>query len=130
MEDDAKLGEQVSSSLRDAGLDVVWASRGDEALASDFATFDLVVLDLMLPGAHGFDVLKAIRSEHRHLPVLVLSARHEPTTVVDALRLGATDYLLKPLRPEVFIERTKTIVLGNPNSFSEESRSRRITSFT
>ena len=105
MEDDAKLGEQVSSSLREAGFDVVWASRGDEALASDFATLDLVVLDLMLPGAHGFDVLKAIRSEHRHLPVLVLSARHEPTTVVDALRLGADDYVAKPFWPEELLAR-------------------------
>jgi two-component system response regulator MtrA len=107
VEDDAKLGEQVAASLRQAGYDVVWASRGDEALASDFSALDLVILDLMLPGAHGFDVLKALRSEHRHLPVIVLSARHEPRTIVDALHIGADDYLAKPFWPEELLARVQ-----------------------
>lgn len=75
VEDDDKLGRQVAEGLRAAGFEVEWATRGDEAMAADFASYALVILDLMLPGAHGFDVLKALRTEHHQIPVLVLSAR-------------------------------------------------------
>jgi two-component system response regulator MtrA len=67
----------------------------------------LVILDLMLPGAHGFDVLKALRSDHHHVPVLVLSARHEAADKVRGLELGADDYLTKPFWPEELLARVR-----------------------
>ena len=67
---------------------------------------DLVVLDLMLPGAYGMDLLKQLR-EHSVVPVLVLSARNDTADKVRALKLGADDYLTKPFWPEELLERVR-----------------------
>jgi two-component system, OmpR family, response regulator MtrA len=107
VEDDDRLGRQVSEGLRAAGYEVEWVTRGDVAVASDFGAFALVVLDLMLPGAHGFDVLRAMRAEGHSVPVLVLSARQDATDKVRALELGADDYLTKPFWPEELVARIK-----------------------
>ncbi len=107
VEDDETLGRQVADNLRRAGYDVEWVTRGDEALSADFASFALVILDLMLPGAHGFDVLKALRTDHHDVPVLLLSARQDTADKVRGLELGADDYLTKPFWPEELLARVR-----------------------
>lgn len=88
------------------GLTPVWVRDGAAALAFDVHELALVVLDLMLPGAYGLDVLRRIRSQS-DVPVLVLSARNESIDKVRALRLGADDFVTKPFWPDELVERIK-----------------------
>jgi two-component system response regulator MtrA len=90
--------------LTRSGFEVTWVEDGRAALGHDPAQYDLVVLDLMLPGAHGLDILKSYR-ETAETPVLVLSARNETSTKVRALALGADDYVTKPFWPEELLAR-------------------------
>jgi len=106
IEDDEKLGSQIVSHLRGAGYQVTWFKEG-RLLSPDVAEqYELLVLDVMLPGQYGLDILKALRG-HSDLPVLVLSARIDTTDKVRALKLGADDYLTKPFWPDELLERVR-----------------------
>lgn len=104
IEDDEPLARQVVGHLRGIGLETEWLADGDDAMEHDFRGFALVVLDLMLPGAHGLDVLKRLR-ERTDTPVLVLSALKTLPDKVRALGLGADDYMTKPFWPEELVAR-------------------------
>src|SRR5215475_4333292 len=106
IEDDAKLGAQVVEHLRGAGYEPAWWRDGNAIVAGARLEAALVILDLMLPGAHGFDVLKALRASSE-VPVLVLSARVDTHDKVRALALGADDYLTKPFWPDELMERVR-----------------------
>ena len=88
------------------GLAVDWLQNGDAALQISPADYSLVILDLMLPGTYGLDVLKYLRRDS-DLPVLILSARNETTDKVRALELGADDFVTKPFWPEELIARVQ-----------------------
>lgn len=107
LEDDAALGAQICGQLRTAGYEVVWWRSGRPLSREDAAAVQLVILDLMLPGTHGMDVLRQLREEHLDVPVLVLSARDQTHDKVQALRLGADDYMTKPYWPEELLERVR-----------------------
>jgi two-component system response regulator MtrA len=107
VEDDTALGTQVQHALTAAGFVVTWLTRADEARDAPLDGLDLILLDLMLPGGHGFDVLRHVRAQRQHVPVLVLSARSETTDKVRALELGADDYLTKPFWPEELLARVR-----------------------
>lgn len=107
VEDDHTLGTQVRQSLAGAGYAVTWVTRGDAAIAESLEGLSLIVLDLMLPGGHGLDVLKHVRGSQHQVPVLILSARAETSDKVRALELGADDYLTKPFWPEELLARVK-----------------------
>jgi two-component system response regulator MtrA len=104
VEDDERLGRQVADTLAQAGYDTAWVRDGRTLTAEAVEGASLVVLDLMLPGEHGLDILKRLRRES-DVPVLVLSARNETADKVRALKLGADDYVTKPFWPEELLAR-------------------------
>ena len=96
-DDEPFLRDAVAASLRFLGFDVITAETGAEALrlARD-RRFDLVVLDVMLPDTDGFDVVRRLRRDGRHVPVIFLTARDTQTDKVTGLTLGGDDYMTKP----------------------------------
>ena len=106
IEDDHKLGLQILERLRSAGYAPHWLDEGRLLSRDELDTYRLVILDLMLPGVYGMDVLKDLRA-NSDVPVLVLSARVETADKIRALKLGADDYLTKPFWPEELVERVR-----------------------
>lgn len=104
VEDDAKLGRQVADRLDASGFATTWIRDGATALFEKPSDYALIVLDLMLPGVYGLDVLKTVRKDS-DVPVLVLSARQDASDRVKALELGADDYVTKPFWPEELVAR-------------------------
>ncbi|RMB07830.1 sigma-54-dependent transcriptional regulator [Eilatimonas milleporae] len=102
VEDEATQLRILESVVSRAGYRVCTAMRGADALAKVDADSppDVVLLDLMLPDMTGIDVLKTVRPAHPDLPVVMLTAKSSITTVVDAMRTGATDFLVKPASAE------------------------------
>jgi DNA-binding response OmpR family regulator len=106
IEDDERLGAQIVEHLRKAGYETLWRTAGELILPGALPGFSLLVLDLMLPGKHGLDILKHLRT-YSEVPVLVLSARNNSADKVRAFKLGADDYMTKPFWPEELIERVR-----------------------
>lgn len=106
VEDDEALGQQVVQHLMRIGMTTVWKRRGHYLDAADCSEVDLIVLDLMLPGVPGLEILKHLR-ELSEVPVLVLSARQDTHVKVQALQLGADDYMTKPFWPEELVDRVR-----------------------
>lgn len=104
VEDDPQLGQEIQRGLGVAGFATTWIQDGAQAMEQDLGSIDLVVLDLMLPGVHGFDLLAHWR-ERSDVPVLLLTARNETPDKVRAFSLGADDYLTKPFWPEELVAR-------------------------
>jgi len=97
VEDDAELGHGIQKALMRDGDHVDWLTNGAEALnALRAETFELVILDLQLPGKDGIEVLKALRREAIATPVLIMTARDTVDERVLGLDSGADDYLVKP----------------------------------
>ncbi|GAB4276654.1 MAG: response regulator YycF [Coriobacteriia bacterium] len=110
VDDEESILEFVSYNLEKDGFDVTCAKTGDEALelASD-NRFDLVILDIMLPGADGFEVCRQIRAAS-DVPVLFLSARDTELDKVVGLEIGADDYLAKPFGIRELEARVKALL--------------------
>jgi len=97
VEDDIDLAEGLAASLRRSGYDVDWVVSGTEAERVLQSTeFDLILLDLNLPGKSGLELLRGLRGRKKPVPVLIVSARDETDDRVRGLDLGADDYLTKP----------------------------------
>lgn len=113
VEDDADINEVVCDKLRATGHDVTSAHSGAEALMAVGATrFDLVVTDLMLPGASGESLVAALRSSGAAMPIIVTSAKGRVADRVELLRLGADDYLVKPFDLDELAARVEAQLRG------------------
>ena len=110
VEDDASIRESTAIGLERAGLRVITARDGQEAVEA-FAKerFDLVILDLMLPGIDGFEVCRRIRRDSG-VPIVMLTARADATDVVAGLELGADDYVTKPFDLPVLVARVRAVL--------------------
>jgi DNA-binding response OmpR family regulator len=110
VDDEVRLTRHVASALTEAGHDPVAVHNGEDALrtASESA-FDLVVLDVGLPGLDGFEVLKRLRAQHIPTRVLMLTARGELNDRVSGLQLGADDYLPKPFAMQELVARVRAL---------------------
>ena len=110
VEDDTELARQIGSALTEAGHDPIVAHDGEKALDKTEATpFDLIVLDIMLPGIDGFEVLRHLRAQHLASRVLMLTARSEIKDRVTGLQLGADDYLPKPFAMGELVARVNAL---------------------
>ncbi len=110
VEDDVQLAKQVASALTEAGHDAVTVHNGERALDKAKETsFDLIVLDVILPGMDGFDILRHLRSQHMASRVLMLTARGEVKDRVTGLQLGADDYLPKPFVMRELVARVNAL---------------------
>lgn len=117
VEDEQKTGDYLKQGLSEAGFTVDLARDGLDglhlALTDDY---DLVVLDVMLPGLNGWQVLQRIRQGGGSMPVLFLTARDQIEDRVKGLELGSDDYLVKPFAFSEFLARVRTLLRrGKPN---------------
>ena len=111
VEDEPKTGEYLRQGLSEAGFVVDWTQDGAEGLNLALQSFyDLVILDVMLPGLDGWQVLQSLRGRGLQMPVLFLTARDEVTDRVKGLELGADDYLVKPFSFAELLARVRTIL--------------------
>ena len=112
VEDEPRLAENIARSLREsAGYAVDVAADGQEGLfLAESNTYDVVLLDLMLPQVDGMQLLTRIRKAGQLTPVLVLTARDEKESVVALLNAGADDYLTKPFDLGELLARTKALI--------------------
>ncbi len=110
VEDEVRLARHVSRALTSAGHDALVVHDGDVALReAQRAPFDLIILDIMLPGIDGFEVLKRLRKAHVDSRVLILTARGELNDRVNGLALGADDYLAKPFAMQELVARVNAL---------------------
>lgn len=110
VEDEKKLCDTIAKTLYQAGYEVDICYDGDEALDYILAeNYDLIVLDLNLPGTDGMDILKELRKENEETKVLILSARSQIVDKVEGLDAGANDYMEKPFHLQELEARIRSL---------------------
>lgn len=108
VEDDAEMRDVVEYALSREGIEAEAAADGEAAIErfDSSSPFDLVILDVMLPGMSGIDVCRELRTKSS-VPVLMLTARDDETSVVVGLEVGADDYVTKPFSPRELVSRVR-----------------------
>lgn len=111
LEDEPTIRDVLKEYMILSGYEVTTAQRGDEAIVLlKQASFDAAVLDIMVPGASGFEVLRHIRTHFPDMAVIMLTALDDENTQIQAFNLYADDYIIKPVSPIILLKRMETIL--------------------
>jgi DNA-binding response OmpR family regulator len=115
IEDDAAIRRGIVDALTFAGYEVLQAADGKQGCATATAReYDLLLLDMVLPGKAGLEILREVRAVRPTLPVIILSARGEESDRVAGLRLGADDYVVKPFSVNELLARIDAVLRRSP----------------
>ncbi len=115
VEDESRLASSLKKGLEDEGFAVDLASDGSEAVwLAQEQSYDVILLDVMLPHLNGYEVCRRLRAEEDWTPILMLTARDEDVDQVTGLDLGADDYVTKPFSFEVLLARIRSLVRRGP----------------
>lgn len=113
VEDDRDISMLIAFHLKANGFDVETAANGNEAVEKlSEGGYSLAILDILLPGMSGIDVLKHIRTEgpEKDLPVIMASALTDEAEIISSLELGADDYITKPFSPKILVARARSVI--------------------
>jgi two-component system alkaline phosphatase synthesis response regulator PhoP len=117
VEDEAHLHDALKLNLSLEGYEVSSAFDGPEALKQiENAAFDLIILDVMLPGIDGFAITEMVRLKNNQTPILILSAKNTTANKVQGLKMGADDYMTKPFNLEELLLRVSKLIQKNNNA--------------
>jgi DNA-binding response OmpR family regulator len=121
IDDDVRLHDLLASYLRQNGMDVIGARDGKQGMSMlDAATFDVVLLDVMMPGIGGLEVCRRIRKKSG-VPLIMLTAKGDETDRVVGLEMGADDYVPKPFSPRELLARIRAVLRrAKPEAFAEK----------
>ncbi|MBH24195.1 MAG: DNA-binding response regulator [Myxococcales bacterium] len=121
IDDDTRLHELLTSYLEGNGFKVSCAANGEQGLeALKRGDFDAALVDIMMPGMDGLEVLRRVRSQRSPLPVIMLTARGDDTDRIVGLELGADDYVPKPFNPRELLARLRAVLCrSGPGIVSE-----------
>jgi len=125
VEDEADIREMVSYNLQKEGYQVAAVGSGEEALdLVESRRFDVLLLDLMLPGIDGLAVCRELkqRPATQSTPIIVISAKRDETDVVVGLKLGADDYITKPFSAKVLIARIEAVLRRMASNGTEKPK--------
>jgi len=115
VEDDAAIRQGLVDALAFAGFGTIQAADGRTGLESALrADYDLVLLDLVLPGGDGLEILREVRATRPTLPVIILTARGREADRVRGLRMGADDYVVKPFSVKELLARVEAVLRRSP----------------
>lgn len=115
VEDERRMADLLSSGLSEEGHNVTIAREGREGLSvAEAYPFDLIILDVMLPGLDGFSVARRLREQRNQTPILMLTARDAAQDIVKGLDFGADDYLTKPFSFDVLLARVRAVARRGP----------------
>ena len=117
VEDESRMARTLRDALTEEGHNVTLASDGAEAVATATnCSFDVIVLDVMLPRMDGFAVARRLRSQRNQTPILMLTARDSAKDLIHGLDIGADDYLTKPFSLEILFARVRALGRRGPIS--------------
>jgi DNA-binding response OmpR family regulator len=115
VEDDAAIRRGIVDALSFAGYDVIEAANGnDGSTAAVSREYDLLLLDMVLPGKTGLEILREVRNARPTLPVIILSAQGEERDRVSGLKQGADDYVVKPFSVDELLARVEAVLRRSP----------------